>query len=54
MKIAKDWKDFKVISTSDGEKLERWADVTVLRPDPQVIWKGKNLKKVVDALQTFD
>lgn len=51
MKIAKDWKDFKVISTSNGEKLEKWADVTVLRPDPQVIWKGKNLKKVarVDA-----
>jgi len=51
MKIAKDWKDFKVISTSNGEKLEKWADVVVLRPDPQVIWKGKNLKKVahVDA-----
>lgn len=51
MKIAKDWLDFKVISTSEGEKLEKWADYVVLRPDPQVIWKGKNLKKAakVDA-----
>lgn len=45
MKIAKDWKDFKVISTSNGEKLEEWNKVFVLRPDPQVIWKGENLSK---------
>jgi len=45
MKIAENWKDFKVLKTSNGEKLEQWGDVVVLRPDPQVIWKGENLSK---------
>ncbi|MEG1994651.1 MAG: class I SAM-dependent methyltransferase [Oscillospiraceae bacterium] len=39
MRIAKNWKEFEVIDTSDGEKLERWGDVTLARPDPQIIWK---------------
>ena len=37
--IADKWQDFEVIATGDGEKLERWGDVYLLRPDPQVIWK---------------
>ena len=48
MKIAKDWKDFEVIDTSCGEKLENWNGVFVLRPDPQIIWKGKDLSKFKD------
>ena len=43
MKTVDDWQDYKIIATSDGMKLERWKDVTLLRPDPQVIWKGDNL-----------
>lgn len=39
MKVAK-WKDYQVIATGDGYKLERWGKVTLLRPDPQVIWKS--------------
>ena len=35
-----DWKDYSVISTGDGYKLERWGKVVLLRPDPQVIWKS--------------
>ena len=38
MWIADKWKDYEVISTSGGEKLERWGDYTLVRPDPQVIW----------------
>ncbi|MBE7073953.1 MAG: methyltransferase domain-containing protein [Clostridiales bacterium] len=38
MKIAKDWEDYRVIATGDGEKLEKWGKYTLLRPDPQVIW----------------
>ncbi|MBO5714448.1 MAG: class I SAM-dependent methyltransferase [Clostridia bacterium] len=34
-----DWKDYQIIATGDGYKLERWKDVTLLRPDPQVIWQ---------------
>ena len=37
---AAEWKDYSVIATGDGYKLERWADVVLLRPDPQVIWKS--------------
>ena len=36
---AADWKDYSVIATGNGYKLERWGGVTLLRPDPQVIWK---------------
>lgn len=34
-----DWKDYQVIATGDGYKLEKWSGITLLRPDPQVIWK---------------
>ena len=45
MRYNEEWKDFEVISTSKGEKLERWGNVYLLRPDPQVIWDtGKSLK----------
>lgn len=43
MKTVSDWQDYKIIATSDGMKLERWKDVVLLRPDPQVIWKGEDL-----------
>ena len=42
MKIANDWKDYNVIATGDGEKLEKWGDYILLRPDPQVIWHAKS------------
>ena len=38
MWIANDWKEYEVIDTSCGEKLERWGEYTLVRPDPQVIW----------------
>ena len=38
MRAATNWKVFEVLDTSGGEKLERWGDVTLVRPDPQVIW----------------
>ena len=38
MWIADQWKDYEVIDTSNGEKLERWGDYLLVRPDPQVIW----------------
>ena len=39
MWIADRWIDYEVIDSSNGEKLERWGDYILLRPDPQVIWK---------------
>lgn len=38
MWIAKNWKDYEVLDTSNGEKLERWGQYRLVRPDPQVIW----------------
>ena len=38
MWIADGWKEYEVLDTSGGEKLERWGKYTLLRPDPQVIW----------------
>ena len=39
MWIADSWKDYQVLDTSDGEKLELWGGYKLIRPDPQVIWK---------------
>ncbi len=41
MWICDQWKDYELIDTSDGEKLERWGKYTLIRPDPQVIWHGE-------------
>ena len=38
MWVADHWKDYEVIDTSNGEKLERWGKYILLRPDPQVLW----------------
>ena len=38
MFIASEWKDYEVLDTGDGEKLERWRDIVLRRPDPQAIW----------------
>ncbi|MBE7092805.1 MAG: SAM-dependent methyltransferase [Clostridiales bacterium] len=38
MFVDSTWKDYQLIDTGDGMKLEQWKDITLLRPDPQVIW----------------
>lgn len=38
MWIAKNWKDYEVLDCSEGEKLERWGNYLLVRPDPQVLW----------------
>ncbi len=38
MWVANEWKDYEILDTSKGEKLERWGDFLLVRPDPQVIW----------------
>lgn len=41
MRIADKWQDYKILETSDGEKLESWGGTTLVRPDPQIIWKSE-------------
>ena len=43
MLLADNWKDYELIATSKGQKLERWKDVYLLRPDPQIIWDNGDL-----------
>ena len=38
MRYTKDWKDYELLDCSGGERLERWGNVVLIRPDPQVIW----------------
>lgn len=42
MLLADKWKDYELLDCADGEKLERWGDIILRRPDPQVIWKEKS------------
>ena len=57
MWIADGWKEYEVIDTSCGEKLERWGDYILVRPDPQVIWNtsktDKGWKKKISAYSIF-
>lgn len=45
MKIANEWKDYKILDMANGQKLERWGDIVLSRPDPQIIWKDKSYPK---------
>lgn len=41
MRISSNWVDYELIDTSSGERLERWGDIILIRPDPQIIWNTK-------------
>ena len=42
MDVANNWKDYEILDMADGEKLERWGNIILIRPDPQIIWKEKS------------
>ena len=42
MNVAKDWQDYEILDMANGEKLERWKNVILVRPDPQIIWTQKS------------
>ncbi|MBR1802468.1 MAG: class I SAM-dependent methyltransferase [Clostridia bacterium] len=41
MEVANNWKDYEILDMANGEKLERWKDIILVRPDPQIIWQQK-------------
>lgn len=45
MELANNWKDYEIIDASLGEKLERWGNFYLLRPDPSIIWDNGDLKQ---------
>ena len=42
MEVANKWQDYEILDMANGEKLERWGNITLIRPDPQIIWKNKS------------
>ena len=42
MNIANNWKDYEILDMANGQKLERWENVILSRPDPQIVWKDKS------------
>ena len=42
MNIANNWKDYEILDMANGQKLERWGNVILSRPDPQIVWKNKS------------
>ena len=54
MNIANEWKDYKILDMADGQKLEKWGNIILSRPDPQIIWKEKSFpKKWKEANATY-
>ncbi len=39
MRAAEHWKDYELLDASSGERLERWGDILLIRPDPQILWE---------------
>lgn len=48
MWIENDWSDYRILDCGGGEKVEKWADYTLVRPDPQAIWNRTNNIKAWD------
>ena len=46
MWCSENWKDYELIDSSDGERLERWGKYILIRPDPQVIWHSNKANKL--------
>ena len=42
MIVANNWEDYKIIDMANGQKLEKWGDIILSRPDPQIVWKTKS------------
>lgn len=45
MRVADRWKDYELLDTSCGERLERWGEIILIRPDPQIIWNTEKKDK---------
>lgn len=48
MRLANEWKDYEILDMANGEKLERWGEYYLIRPDPQIIWDEKEFPKKWD------
>jgi len=51
MEIASSWEDYRILDAGDGEKIERWGEVVLRRPDPQVIWPWSGPESIREQVQ---
>ena len=47
MRPADTWKDYELLDATDGNRLERWGETILIRPDPQVVWKNAQAEPAV-------
>lgn len=50
MKISSNWNDYKILNAGNKEKLERWNNITLRRPDPQALWPNEDKWENADAI----
>lgn len=53
MLLSNEWKDYELIDCSNGQKIEKWGKIILLRPDPQIIWDNGDLIKKYDNINAY-
>ena len=53
MKIAENWKDYEILDMSSGMKIEKWNNVILSRPDPQIVWKKDIDDKLINSVHAI-
>ena len=53
MKIAENWKDYEILDMSNGIKIEKWNNVILSRPDPQIVWKKDIDDKLINSVHAI-
>lgn len=53
MKIAENWKDYEILDMSNGMKIEKWNNVILSRPDPQIVWKKDIDDKLINSVHAI-
>lgn len=53
MRVTENWKDYRILDTTDGDKLESWGGKILVRPDPQIIWKSPKRSDMWGRLTEF-
>ena len=53
MKIAENWKDYEILDMSNGMKIEKWNNIILSRPDPQIVWKKDIDDKLINSVHAI-
>lgn len=53
MLVARGWKDYQILDTGNGEKVEQWGDIVLRRPDPQIIWPWQKSREIRENVHAY-